>query len=93
MAVAVSSRHWPSIARPPGRCAGWRGDRRAAALILPTVIHTRVIAVAVSAGQTAKPPLFVRFANKAAGYAVAIGPLRAELPALNRTPQDTPRHK
>ena len=31
------------------------------------VIHTRVIAVAVSAGQPAKPPLLVRIATKVAG--------------------------
>jgi 2-polyprenyl-6-methoxyphenol hydroxylase-like FAD-dependent oxidoreductase len=54
------------------------------------VIHTRVIAVAVSAGQTAKPPLFVRIANKvpalrtAAGYAVAIGPLPEHVPEFAR---------
>jgi 2-polyprenyl-6-methoxyphenol hydroxylase-like FAD-dependent oxidoreductase len=54
------------------------------------VIHTRVIAVAVSAGQPAKPPLLVRIANKlpalrtAAGYAVAIGPLPEHVPEFAR---------
>jgi len=54
------------------------------------VIHARVIAVAVSAGQTAKPPLLVRIANKvpalrrAAGYAVAIGPLPEHVPEFAR---------
>jgi 2-polyprenyl-6-methoxyphenol hydroxylase-like FAD-dependent oxidoreductase len=54
------------------------------------VIHTRVIAVAVSAGQTAKPPLFVRMANKvpalrtAAGYGIAIGPLPEHVPEFAR---------
>jgi 2-polyprenyl-6-methoxyphenol hydroxylase-like FAD-dependent oxidoreductase len=54
------------------------------------VIHTRVIAVAVSAGQPAKPPLLVRIANKvpalraAAGYAIAIGPLPEHVPEFAR---------
>jgi 2-polyprenyl-6-methoxyphenol hydroxylase-like FAD-dependent oxidoreductase len=54
------------------------------------VIHTRVIAVAVSAGQPAKPPLLVRIANKvpalrtAAGYGVAIGPLPEHVPEFAR---------
>jgi len=54
------------------------------------VIHTRVIAVAVSAGQDAKPPLFVRLANKvpalrtAAGYGIAIGPLPEHVPEFAR---------
>jgi 2-polyprenyl-6-methoxyphenol hydroxylase-like FAD-dependent oxidoreductase len=54
------------------------------------VIHSRVIAVAVSAGQPAKPPLLVRIANKvpalrtAAGYAVAIGPLPEHVPEFAR---------
>jgi 2-polyprenyl-6-methoxyphenol hydroxylase-like FAD-dependent oxidoreductase len=54
------------------------------------VIHSRVIAVAVSAGQPVKPPLFVRIANKvpalrtAAGYAVAIGPLPEHTPEFAR---------
>jgi 2-polyprenyl-6-methoxyphenol hydroxylase-like FAD-dependent oxidoreductase len=54
------------------------------------VIHTRVIAVAVSAGQPTKPPLLVRIANKvpalrtAAGYAVAIGPLPEHVPEFAR---------
>jgi 2-polyprenyl-6-methoxyphenol hydroxylase-like FAD-dependent oxidoreductase len=54
------------------------------------VIHTRVIAVAVSAGQPVKPPLLVRIANKvtalrtAAGYAVAIGPLPEHVPEFAR---------
>jgi 2-polyprenyl-6-methoxyphenol hydroxylase-like FAD-dependent oxidoreductase len=54
------------------------------------VIHTRVIAVAVSAGQMAKPPLFVRMANKvpalrtAAGYGIAIGPLPEHVPEFAR---------
>jgi 2-polyprenyl-6-methoxyphenol hydroxylase-like FAD-dependent oxidoreductase len=54
------------------------------------VIHSRVIAVAVSAGQPAKPPLVVRIANKvpalrtAAGYAVAIGPLPEHAPKFAR---------
>ncbi|HEY6646691.1 MAG TPA: FAD-dependent oxidoreductase [Mycobacterium sp.] len=54
------------------------------------VIHSRVIAVAVSAGQGAKPPLFVRIANKvpalrtAAGYGVAIGPLPEHVPEFAR---------
>jgi len=54
------------------------------------VIHSRVIAVAVSAGQAVKPPLLVRIANKvpalrtAAGYAVAIGPLPEHAPEFAR---------
>jgi 2-polyprenyl-6-methoxyphenol hydroxylase-like FAD-dependent oxidoreductase len=54
------------------------------------VVHSRVIAVAVSAGQPAKPPLVVRIANKvpalrtAAGYAVAIGPLPEHAPEFAR---------
>jgi len=54
------------------------------------VIHTRVIAVAVSAGQPAKPPLLVRIATKvpalrtAAGYGVAIGPLPEHAPEFAR---------
>ena len=54
------------------------------------VIHSRVIAVAVSAGQPVKPPLLVRIANKvpalrtAAGYAVAIGPLPEHAPEFAR---------
>jgi 2-polyprenyl-6-methoxyphenol hydroxylase-like FAD-dependent oxidoreductase len=54
------------------------------------VIHSRVIAVAVSAGQPVKPPLLVRIANKvpalrtAAGYAVAIGPLPEHVPEFAR---------
>jgi 2-polyprenyl-6-methoxyphenol hydroxylase-like FAD-dependent oxidoreductase len=54
------------------------------------VIHTRVIAVAVSAGQPAKPPLLVRIATKvpalrtAAGYGVAIGPLPEHVPEFAR---------
>jgi 2-polyprenyl-6-methoxyphenol hydroxylase-like FAD-dependent oxidoreductase len=54
------------------------------------VVHTRVIAVAVSAGQPAKPPLLVRLANKvrplrtAAGYGIAIGPLPEHVPEFAR---------
>ncbi|MDT5330221.1 MAG: hypothetical protein QOF31_1518 [Mycobacterium sp.] len=54
------------------------------------VIHSRVIAVAVPAGQPAKPPLLVRIANKVpalrtvAGYAVAIGPLPEHAPEFAR---------
>ncbi|HEX2401127.1 MAG TPA: FAD-dependent oxidoreductase [Mycobacterium sp.] len=54
------------------------------------VIHSRVIAVAVSTGQGANPPLFVRIANKvpalrtAAGYGVAIGPLPEHVPEFAR---------
>jgi 2-polyprenyl-6-methoxyphenol hydroxylase-like FAD-dependent oxidoreductase len=54
------------------------------------VIHTRVIAVAVSAGQPVKPPLFVRIADKvpalrtAAGYGIAIGPLPEHVPKFAR---------
>jgi 2-polyprenyl-6-methoxyphenol hydroxylase-like FAD-dependent oxidoreductase len=54
------------------------------------VIHARVIAVAVSAGQPAKPPLFVRIANKvpklrtAVGYGIAIGPLPEHVPEFAR---------
>ena len=54
------------------------------------VIHSRVIAVAVSAGQPVKPPRLVRIANKvpalrtAAGYAVAIGPLPEHVPEFAR---------
>jgi 2-polyprenyl-6-methoxyphenol hydroxylase-like FAD-dependent oxidoreductase len=53
-------------------------------------IHTRVIAVAVSAGQTAKPPLFVRVASRvpglrtAAGYGIAVGPLPEHAPKFAR---------
>ena len=53
------------------------------------VIHTRVIAVAVSAGR-AKPPLLVRIAARvrplrtAAGYGVAIGPLPEHVPKFAR---------
>jgi hypothetical protein len=54
------------------------------------VIHSRVIAVAVSAGQPVKPPLLVRIATKvptlrtAAGYGVAIGPLPEHVPEFAR---------
>lgn len=54
------------------------------------VIHARVIAVAVSAGQPVKPPLFVRIANKipalrtALGYGIAIGPLPEHVPEFAR---------
>jgi 2-polyprenyl-6-methoxyphenol hydroxylase-like FAD-dependent oxidoreductase len=54
------------------------------------VVHTRVIAVAVSAGQPATPPLLVRIANKvpalrfAAGYAIAVGPLPEHVPEFAR---------
>jgi len=54
------------------------------------VIQTRVIAVAVSAGQPAKPPLLVRIATRvpalrtAAGYGVAIGPLPEHAPEFAR---------
>lgn len=54
------------------------------------LIHSRVIAVAVSAGQPVEPPLLVRIANKvpalrtAAGYAVAIGPLPEHAPEFAR---------
>jgi 2-polyprenyl-6-methoxyphenol hydroxylase-like FAD-dependent oxidoreductase len=54
------------------------------------VIHTRVIAVAVSAGHPSQPPLLVRIANKlpalrtAAGYAIAIGPLPEHAPEFAR---------
>jgi 2-polyprenyl-6-methoxyphenol hydroxylase-like FAD-dependent oxidoreductase len=54
------------------------------------VIHTRVIAVAVSTGQPVKPPLVVRIANKipalrtVAGYAIAIGPLPEHVPEFAR---------
>jgi 2-polyprenyl-6-methoxyphenol hydroxylase-like FAD-dependent oxidoreductase len=54
------------------------------------VVHTRVIAVAVSAGQPVKPPLLVRVATKAtplrtaAGYAIAIGPLPEHVPEFAR---------
>jgi 2-polyprenyl-6-methoxyphenol hydroxylase-like FAD-dependent oxidoreductase len=54
------------------------------------VIHARVIAVAVSAGQLVKPPLLVRIANRvpalrtAAGFGVAIGPLPEHVPEFAR---------
>lgn len=54
------------------------------------VIHARVIAVAVSAGQPVTPPLFVRIANKvpalrtALGYGIAIGPLPEHVPEFAR---------
>ena len=54
------------------------------------VIHTRVIAVAVSTGQSINPPRLVRVANRvralrtAAGYAVAIGPLPEHVPEFAR---------
>jgi 2-polyprenyl-6-methoxyphenol hydroxylase-like FAD-dependent oxidoreductase len=54
------------------------------------VIHSRVIAVTVSAGQPARPPLLVRIANRvpalraAAAYAVAIGPLPEHVPEFAR---------
>jgi hypothetical protein len=54
------------------------------------VIHTRVIAVAVSAGQPANSALVVRIADKvpalrtAAGYAIAIGPLPEHVPEFAR---------
>jgi len=70
------------------------------------VIHTRVIAVAVSAGQPAKPALVVRIADKvtaprtAAGYAIAIGPLPEHVPEFarrlanrRRTRADTSRRR
>ena len=54
------------------------------------VIHARVIAVAVSGDEAARPPLLVRIANKVralrtvAGYAVAIGPLPEHAPEFAR---------
>jgi 2-polyprenyl-6-methoxyphenol hydroxylase-like FAD-dependent oxidoreductase len=54
------------------------------------VAHTKVIAVAISAGQSVKSPLFVRIANRvqavrtAAGYAIAIGPLPEHVPEFAR---------
>ena len=70
------------------------------------VIHTRVIAVAVSARQPAKPALVVRIADKvtaprtAAGYATAIGPLPEHVPEFarrlanrRRTRADTSRRR
>ena len=54
------------------------------------LIHARVIAGAVSAGQPAKSPLLVRIANKvpalrtAIGYGVAIGPLPEHVPEFAR---------
>jgi 2-polyprenyl-6-methoxyphenol hydroxylase-like FAD-dependent oxidoreductase len=53
-------------------------------------IHNRVIAVAVSAAQAARPPLLVRVASKlgwlqtAAGYGIAIGPLPEHVPQFAR---------
>ncbi len=54
------------------------------------VIHTRVIAVAVSSGRAAKAPLFVRLADRVpalrrvAGYGIAIGPLPEHVPEFAR---------
>jgi 2-polyprenyl-6-methoxyphenol hydroxylase-like FAD-dependent oxidoreductase len=54
------------------------------------VIHSRVIAVAVSGDRPAKPPLLVRIATKvralrtAAGYGIAIGPLPEHVPEFAR---------
>jgi hypothetical protein len=54
------------------------------------LIHARVIAGAVSAGQSAKSPLLVGMANKvpalrtAMGYGVAIGPLPEHVPEFAR---------
>ena len=54
------------------------------------VVHSRVIAVAVSTGQPVRPPLLVRLADKmtplrtAAGYAIAIGPLPEHVPEFAR---------
>lgn len=54
------------------------------------IIHARVIAVAVSAGQPVEPPLFVRIANKvpalrtALGYGIAIGPMPEHVPEFAR---------
>jgi 2-polyprenyl-6-methoxyphenol hydroxylase-like FAD-dependent oxidoreductase len=54
------------------------------------VVHARVIFVAVSAAQHAKPPLFARIAGKipalrrVAAYAVAIGPLPEHVPEFAR---------
>jgi 2-polyprenyl-6-methoxyphenol hydroxylase-like FAD-dependent oxidoreductase len=54
------------------------------------VVHARVIFVAVSAGQQAKPPLLARIGGKipalrrVAAYAVAIGPLPEHVPEFAR---------
>ncbi|OBF25644.1 hypothetical protein A5724_04485 [Mycobacterium sp. ACS1612] len=53
-------------------------------------VHARVIAVAVSPGRTAEPPLLVRLAARVpalrvvAGYAIAIGPLPEHVPEFAR---------
>ncbi|WP_101947421.1 FAD-dependent oxidoreductase [Mycobacterium sp. 3519A] len=53
-------------------------------------IHARVIAVAVSPGRTAQPPLLARLAARVpalrvvAGYAIAIGPLPEHVPEFAR---------
>jgi hypothetical protein len=57
------------------------------------LIHARVIAMAVSGGDSAAPPLAVRvlsrvpFLRSVAGYAVAIGPLPERAPAYARRPE------
>jgi 2-polyprenyl-6-methoxyphenol hydroxylase-like FAD-dependent oxidoreductase len=54
------------------------------------IVHTRVIAAAVSGDRSAQPPAAVRLINKAAalrtllGYAVAIGPFPEHTPAFAR---------
>ena len=54
------------------------------------IIHSRVIAVAVSSTAPAQPPLLVRIAARvrplrtAAGYGVAIGPLPEHVPKFAR---------
>ena len=54
------------------------------------LVHAKIIAVAVSADQNAKPPLAVRLVTRSPvlrrllGYAIAIGPLPEHVPAYAR---------
>ena len=54
------------------------------------VVHSRVIAVAVTSTEQTKPPLLVRIAARfrplrtAAGYGIAIGPLPEHVPEFAR---------
>ena len=89
-ALAAPLRRGPLSTRQLARVQARRWLPAALIQSVQRVIHTRVIAVAVSAGQPTRPPLLVRIANKvpalrtAAGYAVAIGPLPEHAPEFAR---------
>ena len=89
-ALAAPLRRGPLSTRQLARVQARRWLPAALIQSVQRVIHTRVIAVAVSAGQPTRPSLLVRIANKvpalrtAAGYAVAIGPLPEHAPEFAR---------